>query len=56
MAPTVWVFCHGPVGADDDDFFLTNIHGGLLGYTPPHAIFMVPAVGGIVHGPVNARP
>ena len=22
-------------GAQDDDFFLTSSHGGLLGYTPP---------------------
>jgi hypothetical protein len=56
MAPAIGVFCHGPVGAQDDDYFLTNIHGGLLGYTPPHAIFMAPAVGGVAHGPVNARP
>ena len=33
----VGVFSHGPVGAQDDDFILTNIHGGLLGYTPPPA-------------------
>ena len=40
MAPAVGVFSHGPVGAQDDDFFLTkNIHGGLLGYTPPPARF-----------------
>jgi hypothetical protein len=36
-------------------FFLTNIHGGLLGYTTPRSIFMALAVGGITHGPVNAR-
>ena len=35
MAPAVGVFSYGPVGAQDDDFSLTNIHGGLLGYTPP---------------------
>ena len=26
-------------GAQDDDFFLTSSHGGLLGYTPPPARF-----------------
>ncbi len=39
-------------GAQYDDFYLTNIHGGLLGYTPPPP----PAVGGVAHGPVNAHP
>ena len=38
-------------------FFLTSSHGGLLGNTStPRLIFMAPAVGGIAHGPVNARP
>jgi len=56
MAPAVWVFSHGPVGAQDDDFFLTNIHGGLFGYTPPPAQFYGAGGRGITHGPINAHP
>ncbi len=29
-------------GAQDDNFFLTSSHGGLLGYTPPPAQFSWP--------------
>jgi hypothetical protein len=56
MAPAVGVFSYGPVGAQDDDFFLTNIHGGLLVYTPSLLNFLAPAVEGVAHGPVNVRP
>jgi hypothetical protein len=41
-------------GAQDDDFFLTSSHGGLLGYTPPLARFSWR--GGIAHGSVNTLP
>jgi hypothetical protein len=41
-------------GAQDDDFFR---QWWIVGsYTTPRSIFMAPAVGGVAHGPVNARP
>ena len=44
-------------GAQDDDSFLTSSKWWIVGsYTTPRSIFMVPAVGGVAHGPVNARP
>jgi hypothetical protein len=44
-------------GAQDDNFFLTNSKWWIVGsYTTPRSIFIAPAVGGVAHGPVNARP
>jgi hypothetical protein len=44
-------------GTQDDDSFLTSSKWWIVGsYTTPRSIFMAPAVGGVAHGPVNARP
>ena len=44
-------------GAQDDDFFLTSSQWWIVGsYTTSRSIFMALAVGGVAHGPVNARP
>jgi hypothetical protein len=56
MAPAVGVFSHGPVGAQDDDFFSNKYPRWIVGlYTIPRSIFMAPAVGVFSHGPVGAQ-